>query len=200
MRARSIAFTLERMMQASRKQPSYISIRWSASIAAPVYPSVPSPQSSLWTTFPISGATSPRSTQTTSSGRRSNHAYFDRHFGEHLANPIGLLSDCHRRIERFLHALLTVATRVAGDSLDAEHRRVLETALKYFRERPRSIQRTEKKIFSPGCDSWQALASRYFWHTWIGSKLNTTPLKHRIARAKASASAGSIKTFALARR
>jgi len=109
-------------------------------------------------------------------------------------------SDCHRRIERFLHALLTVATRVAGDSLDAEHRRVLETALKYFLERPRSIQRTKKKIFSPGCDSWQAFASRYFWHTWIGSKLNTRPLKHRIARAKASASAGSIKTFALARR
>lgn len=36
-----------------------------------------------------------------------------------FANPIGLLSDCHRRIERFLRALLTVATQLAGGPLDA---------------------------------------------------------------------------------
>ncbi len=45
-----------------------------------------------------------------------------------FANPIGLLSDCHRRIERFLQALLAVATQAGGGSLDAEHRRALEVA------------------------------------------------------------------------
>ncbi len=51
-----------------------------------------------------------------------------------FTNPIGLLSDCHRRIERFIKTLLTVATQAGGSSLDAEHRRALEVALKYFRE------------------------------------------------------------------
>ena len=35
-----------------------------------------------------------------------------------FANPIGLLSDCHRRIERFLQALLKVTTEVKGGSLE----------------------------------------------------------------------------------
>ena len=65
-----------------------------------------------------------------------------------FANPIGLLSDCHRRIEKFLQALLTVATRAAGGSLDAEHRRVLETALKYFREAaPKHTADEEEDLF-----------------------------------------------------
>src|SRR5579872_2852638 len=50
-----------------------------------------------------------------------------------FANPIGLLSDCHRRIERFLQALLTVTTDVKGGSLDAAHRQALDVAPKYFR-------------------------------------------------------------------
>ena len=50
-----------------------------------------------------------------------------------FANPIGLLSDCHRRIERFLQALLKVTTEVKGGSLDAEHGHALDAALKYFR-------------------------------------------------------------------
>ena len=65
-----------------------------------------------------------------------------------FANPIGLLSDCHRRVERFLQALLRVATRAAGGSLDAEHRRVLETALKYFREAaPKHTADEEEDLF-----------------------------------------------------
>ena len=49
-----------------------------------------------------------------------------------FANPIGLLSDCHRRIELFLRALLTVTAEVEGGSLDAEHRQALDASLKYF--------------------------------------------------------------------
>lgn len=63
-------------------------------------------------------------------------------------NPIGLLTDCHRRIERFLQALLTVATRVAGGPLDPEHRQALEAALKYFREAaPKHTADEEEDLF-----------------------------------------------------
>ncbi len=65
-----------------------------------------------------------------------------------FANPIGLLSDCHRRIERFLQALLTVATQVVGGPLDAEHRRLLEVGLKYFREAaPKHTADEEEDLF-----------------------------------------------------
>jgi len=50
-----------------------------------------------------------------------------------FANPVGLLSDCHRRIESFLSTLLAVASHADG-ALDTERRNALETALKYFRE------------------------------------------------------------------
>lgn len=46
--------------------------------------------------------------------------------------PIGLLSDCHRRIERFLDILLKVATSGHGQALSGEQRTALETALRYF--------------------------------------------------------------------
>ncbi len=51
-----------------------------------------------------------------------------------FADPLGLLSDCHRRIERFLGVLRTVAQDSAGGPLDAEHARALEAALTYFRD------------------------------------------------------------------
>ena len=34
-----------------------------------------------------------------------------------FSDPIGMLGDCHRRIERFLNALLTVATSAKGAPL-----------------------------------------------------------------------------------
>jgi hemerythrin-like domain-containing protein len=65
-----------------------------------------------------------------------------------FANPIGLLSDCHRRIERFLQMMLAVATEAAGGPLDAEHRRALENALRYFREAaPNHTADEEKDLF-----------------------------------------------------
>ena len=51
-----------------------------------------------------------------------------------FTNPIGLLSDCHRRIERFLQALQSVASQAAGGPLGGAQRTALENALKYFRE------------------------------------------------------------------
>ncbi|HEX6803604.1 MAG TPA: hemerythrin domain-containing protein [Terriglobales bacterium] len=61
--------------------------------------------------------------------------------------PLGLLSDCHRRIEMFLGIL-----EALGKSLDrppsAESRRALETALLYFREAaPKHTADEEESLF-----------------------------------------------------
>ena len=46
--------------------------------------------------------------------------------------PLGLLSDCHRRIETFLRVLNGVAARSDGRLLAGEERNALEKALDYF--------------------------------------------------------------------
>ena len=65
-----------------------------------------------------------------------------------FTNPIGLLSDCHRRIDRFLKTLQTIANEKRGRPLDAEYRRALEIALKYFREAaPKHTADEEEDLF-----------------------------------------------------
>jgi hemerythrin-like domain-containing protein len=65
-----------------------------------------------------------------------------------FTNPIGMLSDCHRRIDRFLKSLQTIANEKRGRPLDAEYRRALETALKYFREAaPKHTADEEQDLF-----------------------------------------------------
>lgn len=49
-------------------------------------------------------------------------------------NPIGLLTDCHRRIKRFLMMMITVMRQTHGGSLQTPQRAALELALRYFRE------------------------------------------------------------------
>ena len=46
--------------------------------------------------------------------------------------PLGLLRDCHRRIEHFLQVLITVAAEAEGDALSPSHRGAAEGALRYF--------------------------------------------------------------------
>ncbi len=49
-------------------------------------------------------------------------------------DPLGMLSDCHRRIERFLAALLKIAReRKGGGALTADERKALQSSLEYFR-------------------------------------------------------------------
>jgi hemerythrin-like domain-containing protein len=49
-------------------------------------------------------------------------------------NPLGLLSDCHRRIERFLDGLIVISEEAQGNKLsDVEHQQ-FEVGLRYFRE------------------------------------------------------------------
>jgi hemerythrin-like domain-containing protein len=51
-----------------------------------------------------------------------------------FAQPLELLSDCHRRVESFLRALILVGEQARGGALNAPQREALETALRYFRE------------------------------------------------------------------
>jgi hemerythrin-like domain-containing protein len=46
--------------------------------------------------------------------------------------PLGLLSDCHRRIERFLGILETASQGAGSRASTAEERRGVEAALRYF--------------------------------------------------------------------
>lgn len=50
-----------------------------------------------------------------------------------FSDPIGLLSDCHRRIERFLGLLATVAGQAHEAALNSDQRHAVETAAQYFK-------------------------------------------------------------------
>ncbi|MBS1856956.1 MAG: hemerythrin domain-containing protein [Acidobacteria bacterium] len=63
-------------------------------------------------------------------------------------DPIGLLGDCHRRIERFLSVLVRVARDARGGALNPEQRAACETALRYFREAaPKHTADEEESLF-----------------------------------------------------
>ena len=65
-----------------------------------------------------------------------------------FADPISLLTDCHRRIERFLSVLLQVSLSARGGPLNSEQRNAVETALRYFREAaPRHTADEEQSLF-----------------------------------------------------
>ena len=64
-----------------------------------------------------------------------------------FADPTGLLSDCHRRIEMFLGTLERVAS-VIDRPLTEETRAALESALRYFREAaPKHTADEEESLF-----------------------------------------------------
>src|SRR5271165_6296681 len=48
-------------------------------------------------------------------------------------DPIGMLKDCHRRIESFLGILCVVVDRALGRSLNDGERNAVQAALQYFR-------------------------------------------------------------------
>jgi iron-sulfur cluster repair protein YtfE (RIC family) len=65
-----------------------------------------------------------------------------------FTDPVGMLGDCHRRIERFLGALSAVAARNNGGSLPEEDRATLMTSLRYFREAaPKHTADEEESLF-----------------------------------------------------
>lgn len=72
-------------------------------------------------------------------GQRPDHGFDE---------PLGLLSDCHRRIEHFLEVLATVAVRAAGGPLTPEYRRAIDGSLRYFTvAAPRHTADEEDSLF-----------------------------------------------------
>ena len=64
-----------------------------------------------------------------------------------FADPTGLLSDCHRRIEMFLGTLERIA-EFRERPLDADERTALEASLKYFRDAaPKHTADEEESLF-----------------------------------------------------
>src|ERR1051326_8982935 len=48
-------------------------------------------------------------------------------------NPLGLMSDCHRRIERFLNQLIEITDMARGGELWPAQKEALGASLRYFR-------------------------------------------------------------------
>jgi hemerythrin-like domain-containing protein len=72
-------------------------------------------------------------------GQRPDHGFDE---------PLGLLSDCHRRIEHFLHILTTITDSVDGGVIGDVERAQLESALKYFATAgPRHTADEEESLF-----------------------------------------------------
>jgi hemerythrin-like domain-containing protein len=62
--------------------------------------------------------------------------------------PLGLLSDCHRRIEHFLDTLIAVHASAGAEALSARDRSALEGALQYFKTAaPRHTADEEESLF-----------------------------------------------------
>ena len=65
-----------------------------------------------------------------------------------FTDPLGMLSDCHRRIERFLGVLERLASSRTGGSLSETERSALSTSLQYFREAaPKHTADEEESLF-----------------------------------------------------
>ena len=68
--------------------------------------------------------------------------------GHDFSEPLGMLSDCHRRIESFLAVLQEVSDRSPDGRLSAESREPFERALAYFRTgAPRHTADEEESLF-----------------------------------------------------
>ena len=72
-------------------------------------------------------------------------AKLDRNFDD----PLGMLCDCHRRIERFLRVLCEVAQRAQGRALSDEEQDAVRGALRYFREGGARHNRDEEDSLFP---------------------------------------------------
>lgn len=64
-------------------------------------------------------------------------------------DPLGMLADCHRRIERFLNVLDLVSQRAKGRTLSEEESSAVRAALDYFRSGGRRHTADEEESLFP---------------------------------------------------
>ena len=90
-------------------------------------------------------------------------------------DPIGMLKDCHRRIERFLRILCVVANTAAGRALTDEETSAVQSALEYFRTGGQRHTADEEGASFPGCVprlGQEALTRLAGWKTSIAPRTN----------------------------
>lgn len=91
--------------------------------------------------------------------------------------PLELLSDCHRRVESFLRALILVAEQARGGELNPPQREALATALRYFREAaPRHTADEEESLFPRMRELKQTAAREAF------AKIQSLEADHQLAK------------------
>ena len=65
-----------------------------------------------------------------------------------FSQPVGMLGDCHRRVERFLGVLVRLSSGFEGQRLSDENRSALAGALRYFQESaPKHTADEEESLF-----------------------------------------------------
>lgn len=74
-------------------------------------------------------------------------------------DPIGMLKDCHRRIEQFLHVLCLVVERAPGRPLTEEEANAVKSALNYFRVGGQRHTADEEESLFPRMRAEQTTAS-----------------------------------------
>jgi hemerythrin-like domain-containing protein len=94
-----------------------------------------------------------------------------------FSNPLGVLSDCHRRIEHFLHLLIVVTEQAHGGTLSAEQRDALEVALRYFEEAEPKHNADEEESLFP-----RLRASRHLRTTEALAIVDALAADHEVAR------------------
>ena len=123
-------------------------------------------------------------------------------------DPIGMLKDCHRRIESFLGVLCLVVERAQGRMLTGEERDAIESALRYFRtggqrhtaDEEESVFPRLRKVASDGLEEIDSLEKDHreadhlhdsverSYSTWIErgnlSPTETASLRSETARLK----------------
>lgn len=72
--------------------------------------------------------------------------------------PLGLLKDCHLRVERFLRVLKIVVQEAPDNWLPTQYEEGLRSALDYFRDAaPKHTQDEEESLFPRICQNPEAL-------------------------------------------
>lgn len=96
-----------------------------------------------------------------------------------FSDPMGMMSDCHRRIEMFLNTLIAVAG-MDGQQLAEGERRALDAALRYFREAaPKHTADEDESLFPRlRSASWSAsvqlarLEQEHLWAVPLHAKVD----------------------------
>lgn len=97
-----------------------------------------------------------------------------------FAEPLALMSDCHRRVERFLSDLILVAKSIHGQPLAPREREALTTALRYFREAAPKHTADEEASLFPRMKNVEGAKAAFEKIKNLEADHKTAQLKHQI--------------------